>query len=102
MDGIEEFDWDAGNRDKCRKHGVSLAEIEALLGGHPLVAPDHGHSIDEMRFIAVGRTAADRPVFIAFTFRMRSGRPLFRPISARYMRAKESQRYEAQSPRSED
>jgi uncharacterized DUF497 family protein len=22
------FDWDAGNREKCRKHGVSTAEIE--------------------------------------------------------------------------
>lgn len=33
------FDWDAGNRDKCQKHGVSIAEIEAFLRGDPKVAP---------------------------------------------------------------
>ena len=102
MDGIDGFDWDAGNRDKCRKHGVSLAEIEAVLGGHPLIAPDLGHSAGETRSIAVGRTPAGRAVFIAFTLRMTGGRRLFRPISARYMRAKESQRYESQSPPSAD
>ncbi len=102
MDGIDGFDWDAGNRDKCRKHGVSLAEIEAVLGGQPLIASDPGHSMGETRSIAVGRTVAGRAVFIAFTLRMRGGRWLFRPISARYMRAKESQRYESQSSRAED
>jgi hypothetical protein len=25
------YDWDAGNLAKCQKHGVSIAEIEALL-----------------------------------------------------------------------
>lgn len=25
------FDWDEGNREKCRKHGVSLPEIEQAL-----------------------------------------------------------------------
>jgi uncharacterized DUF497 family protein len=29
------FDWDDGNRTHCRKHGVSIAEIEALLRGTP-------------------------------------------------------------------
>ena len=29
------FDWDAGNRDKCQKHGVARAEIEALLLARP-------------------------------------------------------------------
>jgi uncharacterized DUF497 family protein len=28
------FDWDHGNRDKCRKHGVSIGEIESLLTAH--------------------------------------------------------------------
>ena len=32
------FDWDDGNREKCRKHGVSLAEIEALFHGVVRVA----------------------------------------------------------------
>src|ERR1035441_4348033 len=25
------FEWDTGNRDKCRKHGVSLAAVESLF-----------------------------------------------------------------------
>jgi len=25
------FDWDDGNREKCRKHGMTLAEIEHVL-----------------------------------------------------------------------
>ena len=102
MVNSNKFDWDAGNRDRCRKHEVSLAEIEAVLEGHPLVAPDPKHSAQETRFIALGRTAAHRSVFIAFTFRLRNGRLLFRPISARYMHAKEIQRYEAQSSPTED
>jgi len=34
--GVAGFDWDEGNREKCRKHGVSLAEIEEILTGIPL------------------------------------------------------------------
>ena len=25
------FDWDEGNRAKCRKHGVSVSEVEELF-----------------------------------------------------------------------
>jgi len=88
------FDWDRGNREKCRKHGVSLPEIESVLRNRPLVAPDPGHSHSEDRFIAVGRSAAGRPLFVAFTFRVRNGRRYVRPISARYMHQKEIARYE--------
>lgn len=27
------FDWDEGNRAKCEKHGVSVAEVESLFSG---------------------------------------------------------------------
>lgn len=80
---VDGFDWDAGNRDKCGKHGVSPAEIEALFRGAVRVAPDLRHSTAEQRFIAVGRTAAGRPVFVAFCFRMIEGARLIRTISAR-------------------
>jgi uncharacterized protein len=76
--GAAGFDWDEGNREKCRKHGVSIDEIEALLSGEPRVAPDLKHSAREDRFIAVGRNAAGRPLFVAFTFRTRGGRRLVR------------------------
>jgi uncharacterized DUF497 family protein len=90
------FDWDEGNRAKCLKHGVSIAEIEALLRSEPHVAPDPRHSAAEDRFIAVGRNAQGRALFVAFTFRTRDGKRLIRPVSARYMHRKEVASYEAQ------
>ena len=88
------FDWDEGNEEKCRKHGVSIAEIESLLRGSPRVAPDLRHSVTEDRYVAVGRGARGRPMFVAFTLREKEGALLVRPVSARYMHRKESERYE--------
>jgi uncharacterized DUF497 family protein len=100
--GVAGFDWDDWTREKCRKHGVSLAEIEEILTGDPHIAPDVAHSHVEDRFIAVGRTRANRPVFVAFTFRMKHGRMFMRPVSARYMHRKEIEHYEKESPPPED
>ena len=96
------FDWDEGNQEKCQKHGVSVAEIEALLLDSPRVAPDLKHAHLEDRLIAVGRTAEGRPLFVAFTVRTRLGSPFIRPVSARYMHEKEIRRYEAQSSDNDD
>lgn len=93
---IAGFDWDEGNRAKCLKHGVSIVEIEALLRGEPHVAPDPSHSAAEDRFIAVGRNAQGRALFVAFTFRTKAGERFIRPVSARYMHSKEVASYEAQ------
>jgi uncharacterized DUF497 family protein len=93
--GFDGFDWDAGNSTKCRSHGVSTAEIEAIFRGEPRVAPDLVHSADEDRLIAIGRNREERALFIAFTIRERDGRRLIRPITARYMHAREIRRYEA-------
>ena len=87
------FDWDEGNLAKCRKHGVSIDEIETLLRGKPRVAPDPHHSALEDRLIAVGGNSAGRPMFVAFTLR-RHGTRLLVLISARYMHLKEVKRYE--------
>lgn len=89
------FDWDTGNWEKCQKHGVSIAEIEAVLRSDPQIAPAPGRSLPEERFIAVGRTPRGRAIFVAFTFRTRNEARLVRPISARYMHAREIERYEA-------
>jgi uncharacterized DUF497 family protein len=59
------FEWDNHNRAHCQKHGVSLAEIEALLRGSPRIAPDLKHAHLENRLIAVGRAARGRPLFVA-------------------------------------
>jgi uncharacterized protein len=94
VDEPDGFDWDAGNRDKCQKHGVSIAEIEAFFSGSLRVFPSGGHSRSEERFLAVGRDSGGRAMFVAFTIRWRGGRRLIRPISARYMHRKEIEGYE--------
>jgi uncharacterized DUF497 family protein len=91
------FDWDDGNRSKCQQHGVSIAEIETLFVHGPRVAPDPKHSADEDRLIAVGKTVKGRPLFVAFTMRTKEGRALIRPVTARYMHAKEIAAYEKES-----
>lgn len=88
------FDWDAGNRIKCRKHGLSMGEIESLFHRPLGVFPDSAHSAGEERFKAVGKTDSGRGVLVAFTLRRHSGTMLIRPISARYMHAKEVAYYE--------
>ena len=96
IEEVAGFYWDDGNRAKCQKHGVSIAEIEALFVGTPRIAPDPKHALAEERLIVVGRNAAGRPMFVAITIRIKDGRRLIRPISARYMHEKEIRRYEAQ------
>jgi len=88
------FEWDEGNRAKCEKHGVSIADIEFVMQNEPRVAPDRAHSVAESRLIAIGRSTLGRPVFIAFTLRIKAGDRYIRPISARFMHQKEVDAYE--------
>jgi uncharacterized DUF497 family protein len=90
---VDGFDWEDGNRSKCQQH-VSIAEIEALFVHAPRVAPDPKHSADEDRLLAVGRTGTGKPLFVAFTMRTKEGRRLIRPVTARYMHAREIAAYE--------
>jgi uncharacterized DUF497 family protein len=87
------FDWDGGNSAKCLKHGVSLEAIEWLFQRGVVVLPDDAHSRRERRFRAIGRTAEGRAIFVVFTLRRRGAATFIRPISARYMHAKEVKRY---------
>jgi uncharacterized DUF497 family protein len=93
------FDWDTGNRGKCEQHGVSVATIEELFRGVLAVQPDPAHSVAEERFKAIGRLSEGRYVFVVFTLRQRGGEQLIRPISARYMHAKEVRHYEEEAAR---
>jgi hypothetical protein len=95
------FDWDRGNRTHCQKHGVPIAEIEALLRGSPRIAPDLKHAHLEDRLIAIGRTPQGRSLFVAFIIRERFGQPTIRPVSARYMHEREARNYEAQSSKND-
>jgi uncharacterized protein len=94
---VAEFDWDEGNRSKCRKHGVSLAAIEAIFRRPISVFPDPPHSNTEERFMAIGKSKEGRGIFVVFTLRTQRGKRLIRPISARYMHKKEVDHYEKEA-----
>jgi len=85
------FQWDEGNRDKnWYLHQVSNSECEELFFNLPLIiVRDTKHSQTEQRYYALGQTAANRWLFIAFTIRD----DLIRVISARDMNQKESRKY---------
>ena len=87
------FDWDAGNREKCQKHGMSIEEIEAVLLGEPYIGPNRIAGA-ETRFHAIGHTPEGRIAFVVFTWREAGDELAVRPISARYMRAKEVKKHE--------
>lgn len=98
---IAGFDWDTANRDKCERHGVPITTIEALFREPIATFPDPAHSRAETRFKAIGRTEAGRYVLMVFTLRVRGDETLARPISARYMHAKEIRFYEEEAAKIE-
>jgi len=104
MDGpAPEFDWDEGNREKCRAHGLSISDIEHVLErGETLIVPDAKHSLVEARLIAIGRVPSGRYAFVVFTPKKRGGATVLRPISARFMHQKEFKKYEKEIPRAQD
>lgn len=92
------FDWDNGNREKCKKHGFSTSVIENLFARPLAVLPDAAHSKRKHRFRAIGQTDEGRGVFVVFTLRRKGDEVLIRPISARYMHRKEIEAYEKENP----
>jgi uncharacterized DUF497 family protein len=95
---VSGFDWDDGNRQHCRKHGVSEAEVEHLFRRPIVILPDEAHSRGETRLRAVCVAGPGRAMFVVFTIRARDGRRLIRPVSARFMHQDEIKRYETQNP----
>jgi uncharacterized DUF497 family protein len=94
---IEGFEWDAGNEQKSSdKHGVSKGEAEQVFLNYPLlVFDDAKHSMNELRFHALGRTNGGRHLQVTFTVRQDGTR--LRVISARPMNRKETAKYEQSS-----
>ncbi len=92
LDECSGFEWDKGNQNKnTEKHGVSSWECEQVFFNKPLLLnEDTKHSSQEKRCYALGKTNANRKLFIAFTIR----KPLIRIISARNMSRKEREIYE--------
>lgn len=90
---IVNFDWDQGNSEKIKKHGINLSDIEEFfLGGDPFVFADSSHSLLELRFIAFGNYK-NRNIFVAFTFRAIDGLLKIRVISARYAHKNEAGKF---------
>jgi uncharacterized protein len=96
------FEWDHANRDKCQKHGVSIAAIESAFRRPIAVIPDPRHSTAEERFKAIGVTDEGRHVLIVFALRSRGGETFIRPISARYMHRREVRYYEETAAKTGD
>ncbi|MBL0171556.1 MAG: BrnT family toxin [Gemmatimonadaceae bacterium] len=90
------FDWDDGNREKCRKHGISPEAIEELFGRVLAIAPDPFQN--EPRFRAIGPANDGRMIFLVFTLRSRDNERLIRPISARFMHRREIRAYKEANP----
>ena len=86
------FQWDDGNATKnWDNHAVSQGECEQVFFNQPLVVRrDTRHSALETRYYALGRTDADRLLFVCFTVRGGS----IRIISARDMTPNEIARYQ--------
>jgi uncharacterized DUF497 family protein len=86
------FEWD-GNKAAANasKHGVSFEE-EATAFGDPLsiTVADPDHSIDESRFVLIGKTVRDRTIVVVHTDRGEN----IRIISARLATRRESSDYE--------
>jgi len=80
------FEWDKGNIDKnLVKHNVTDRESEEVFSNKPfLVSLDKKHSTkNEIRYQALGKTDAERILFLSFTIRgnkvrMISARPASR------------------------
>lgn len=92
MEEIEGFEWDEGNSLKnWFKHKVRMQEAEETLLSEPDILLDKLHStVKEKRYLARGRTARGRKLFIVFTIRGK----YIRVISARDQHKKERSDYD--------
>lgn len=95
FDLLEGFDWDKGNVDKnLRKHKVTNEEGEEIFVNSPFASEDIGHSGQEQRFEALGKTNQGRLLFVSFTIRKIDEKLKIRIISCRDMNKKEGVKYE--------
>jgi uncharacterized DUF497 family protein len=88
------FDWDFGNLKKAQTHGLSIDEIETFFQQKLLIVKDSNHGKNERRWIAVGLSTNERPMFVSYTFRKYGSNLKIKVISARYMHKKEVLEFE--------
>ena len=89
---ITGFEWDKGNIDKSyQKHGITPNEAEQVFTDEDVQEEkDIKHQEKEKRYIAIGKNATDKILFIVFTMRKNK----IRVISARIANQKERRLYE--------
>lgn len=86
-----EFEWDEGNINKNKKHGINNDEAEQVFNNEPFISEDLKHSnVNEKRYQCLGQTDKKAKLFISFTVR----RTKIRVISVRTMSRKERKVYE--------
>ena len=84
------FDWDAAKAaNNRRKHGVSFDESESVFGA-AVIFEDLDHSEKEPRYVAIGFSARNRLLTVAFT---RREPDVIRIISARKATKREQAKY---------
>ena len=88
------FEWDEGNSQKNhKKHGVTQGEAEELFFNDPLlIVEDSKHSLQESRFLALGKSNSG--ILLTAIFTLRSKQTLIRVISIRPMSKRERKHYE--------
>lgn len=65
-----EFEWNKGNSDKPKKHGLTLEETEeAFFDDKKVIFGDWKHSIAEERITLLGKTKKDKLLNITYTIR---------------------------------
>lgn len=87
------FEWDPDKASSnATKHGVDFAEASTVFRDPlELTIADPGHSIDEYRFISLGRALSGRLVIVSYTERDQR----IRIISAREATPRERRQYES-------
>lgn len=86
-----EFQWDTGNIDKNKKHGVENEECEEVFSDEEkIIYKDVFHSDQEERLIVIGRSKQEKLLYVVFTKRNEK----IRIISCRRVNKKEVHFYE--------
>jgi len=89
--GAFEFEWDKGNIEKPKKHGLTLEEVEeAFFDNNKIIFRDWKHSIIEQRVTLLGKTKREKLLNIIYTIRKNK----IRVITARTVNKKEVLLYE--------
>lgn len=91
---VVEFEWDNGNKEKPKKHGLTLEETEeAFFDENKVVFTDWKHSRAEQRITLLGKTKKGSLLNIVYTVRAKK----IRIITARPTNRKEIVLYEKAS-----